>query len=107
VIVYCNDYQGDVSPRAASRLEAIGFPRVYDYVAGKKDWGSYGLPHKGTNVPERSAGDVAHRDVPQPRASTKAPSPVVHVGYKAFDRTLIAVNLRGTMPSMEDAATPA
>lgn len=42
----------------------MGFPRVYDYVAGKKDWGSYALPHEGTNVPERSAGDVAHRDVP-------------------------------------------
>ncbi len=41
----------------------MGFPRVYDYVAGKKDWGSYGLPRAGTNVPERTAGDVA-RDVP-------------------------------------------
>ena len=40
------------------------FPHVNDYVAGKKDWGSYGLPHEGTNVPERLAGDVAHKDVP-------------------------------------------
>jgi CBS domain-containing protein len=42
----------------------MGFTRVYDYVAGKKDWGSYGLPHEGTNVPARLAGDVADRDVP-------------------------------------------
>ena len=42
----------------------MGFTSVYDYVAGKKDWGSYGLPHEGTNVPERTADDVAHRDVP-------------------------------------------
>jgi Mg/Co/Ni transporter MgtE len=42
----------------------MGFPRVYDYAAGKKDWGSYGLPHEGTNVPERTAGDIAHRDAP-------------------------------------------
>ncbi len=42
----------------------MGFRRVNDYVAGKKDWGSYGLLHEGTNVPDRSAGDVAHRDVP-------------------------------------------
>jgi CBS domain-containing protein len=42
----------------------MGFPHVYDYVAGKKDWGSYGLPHEGTNVPERLAGDVVRRDVP-------------------------------------------
>ena len=33
-------------------------------MAGKKSWGSYGLPREGTNVPERTAGDVAHRDVP-------------------------------------------
>lgn len=37
---------------------------MYDYVAGKKDWGSYGLPREGTNVPARTAGEVAHRDVP-------------------------------------------
>jgi CBS domain-containing protein len=42
----------------------MGFPRVYDYVPGKKDWGSYGLPREGTNVPSRTAGEVAHRDVP-------------------------------------------
>jgi Mg/Co/Ni transporter MgtE len=42
----------------------MGFPKVYDYVAGKKSWGSYGLPREGTSVPDRSAGDVAHRDVP-------------------------------------------
>jgi len=42
----------------------MGFPQVYDYAPGKKSWGSYGLPREGTNVPDRSAGDVAHRDVP-------------------------------------------
>jgi CBS domain-containing protein len=42
----------------------MGFTKVFDYVAGKKDWGSYGLPHEGTNVPERTAADVAKRDVP-------------------------------------------
>jgi CBS domain-containing protein len=42
----------------------MGFPRVNDYVAGKKDWGSFGLPHEGTNVPDPLSGDVAHREVP-------------------------------------------
>ena len=42
----------------------MGFSRVYDYVAGKKDWGSYGLPREGTNVPSRTAGDAADREVP-------------------------------------------
>jgi Mg/Co/Ni transporter MgtE len=42
----------------------MGFSDVYDFQAGKKSWGSYGLPREGTNVPDRTAGDVAHRDVP-------------------------------------------
>jgi CBS domain-containing protein len=42
----------------------MGFTNVYDYSAGKKSWGSYELPHEGTSLPERTAGDVAHRDVP-------------------------------------------
>jgi len=42
----------------------MGYPRVYDYAAGKQSWGAFGLPREGTSVPERSAGDVAHRDVP-------------------------------------------
>src|ERR671936_379067 len=33
----------------------MGFAKVYDYVAGKKSWGSFGLPREGTNVPERMA----------------------------------------------------
>src|SRR6266852_8559548 len=42
----------------------MGFRQVYDYAPSKKSWGSYGLPREGTNVPDRLAGDVAHRDVP-------------------------------------------
>ena len=33
-----------MSPRAALRLESIGFEQVYDYGASKADWGSFGLP---------------------------------------------------------------
>jgi CBS domain-containing protein len=42
----------------------MGFSDVYNFQAGKKSWVSYGLPREGTNVPERTAGDVAHWDVP-------------------------------------------
>src|SRR5688572_23586838 len=41
-----------MSPRAASRLETLGFEQVYDYVAGKADWGSGGLPLEGENGSE-------------------------------------------------------
>src|SRR5215218_4817204 len=53
-----------MSPRAASRLESLGFEQVYDYVAGKADWGSTGLPLEGTNGSETRAGAHVLTDVP-------------------------------------------
>ena len=53
-----------MSPRAAWRLESLGFGDVYDYVAGKVDWMAAGLPTEGTNAQRPRAGDVARRDVP-------------------------------------------
>jgi CBS domain-containing protein len=53
-----------MSPRAAARLESIGFQRVYDYVAGKADWGSAGLPLEGQNGSETRAGAHVRKDVP-------------------------------------------
>src|SRR5712691_5982171 len=51
-----------MSPRAAWRLESIGFTKVCDYVAGKADWGSFGLPLDGTKGPR--AGEHVRADVP-------------------------------------------
>jgi CBS domain-containing protein len=36
-----------MSPRAAWRLETLGLGSVYDYEAGKADWGSFGFPLEG------------------------------------------------------------
>src|SRR5687768_14959812 len=47
VIVYCYDYQCDLSPRAAHRLEQLGFGEVYDYVASKAAWLACGLTGEG------------------------------------------------------------
>src|SRR5262249_54786519 len=52
------------SPRAAWRLDALGFGQVFDYAAGKADWGAAGLPREGRLAAERTAGDVADREVP-------------------------------------------
>lgn len=51
-----------MSPRAAWRLEALDFPQVYDYVAGKADWGSFGLPLEGVRGSESRVGAHARRD---------------------------------------------
>jgi CBS domain-containing protein len=53
-----------MSPRAAWRLESLGFADVYDYVAGKLDWMAAGLPTEGTNAAHPRAGEVARKDVP-------------------------------------------
>jgi len=53
-----------MSPRAASRLETLGFPRIYDYVAGKADWGSYGLPLDGRADSSTRVSGIAATDVP-------------------------------------------
>src|SRR2546430_15347735 len=42
----------------------MGFERVYDYVAGKADWGSAGLPLEGVNGSETRAGTHLRADVP-------------------------------------------
>ena len=53
-----------MSPRAAWRLESIGFTRVYDYVAGKADWGSFGLPLEGRRDNSTRVGAHVRTDVP-------------------------------------------
>ena len=53
-----------MSARAAARLEAMGFTRVYDYVGGKKDWLSADLPVEGQRADQPRSGDLARRDPP-------------------------------------------
>jgi Mg/Co/Ni transporter MgtE len=52
-----------MSPRAACRLESIGFEQVYDYVAGKADCGSFGLPLEGAEGSDTRAGACLRTDV--------------------------------------------
>jgi predicted transcriptional regulator len=52
-----------MSPRAAWRLETLGFEQVHDYVGGKADWLANGLPREGAKtVP--FAGELADTDPP-------------------------------------------
>src|SRR6266568_4153380 len=52
-----------MSPRAAWRLESLGFRDVSDYVDGKLDWMAAGLPMEGTNAERPRAADVARKHV--------------------------------------------
>lgn len=53
-----------MSPRAAWRLESLGFTRVYDFVPGKAAWLAMGLPREGRSADIPNAGEVADSDVP-------------------------------------------
>ncbi len=53
-----------MSPRAAWRLESLGFGEVYDYAASKADWMAWGLPREGRSASVPTVGEVTRRDVP-------------------------------------------
>lgn len=44
VVVYCRDSTCDASPRAAERLESLGYKAVFDYGDGKNAWKDARLP---------------------------------------------------------------
>jgi predicted transcriptional regulator len=52
-----------VSPRAACRLETLGFGDVYDYAAGKADWLARGLPTEGEHAQQPRAIQLLVTDV--------------------------------------------
>ncbi len=53
-----------MSPRAAWRLESLGFAHVYDYVGGKADWYAAGLPLEGRVTGRPPALRAARTEVP-------------------------------------------
>jgi hypothetical protein len=61
-----------MSPRAAWRLQDLGFERVYDYVPGKADWFASGLPREGKLASIPTVGDVARPEVPTCSPKEKA-----------------------------------
>src|SRR5215211_9142139 len=78
-----------MSPRAAWRLESLGFTQVFDYVPGKADWFASGLPREGKLARVPTIGEVARRDVP-----TCAPAEKIRVARerarkKGWDRCVV------------------
>jgi rhodanese-related sulfurtransferase len=44
IVVYCADENCQASPKAAQKLESLGFNNIKDYEGGKKDWMDAGYP---------------------------------------------------------------
>jgi len=52
-----------MSPRAAWRLESLGFGEVCDYVGSKMEWIGAGLPWEGSEALQPKLGDLATAEV--------------------------------------------
>ncbi len=57
-----------MSPRAACRLERLGFEQVYDYVSGIADWKAAGLVTDGEAAPVQRVADATRPDIPTCRS---------------------------------------
>jgi len=83
-----------MSPRAAARLETLGFEQVYDYVAGKADWGAAGLPLEGTNGSKTRAGAHVRTDVPICSPDDRLPVVCERLEQSGWDNTCFVVDDR-------------
>ena len=75
-----------MSPRAAWRLEAVGFAPVYDYVAGKSDWLAADLPFEGS---ARLAGQFTRRNVATASEDTPAADALRRLDARGFGPAIV------------------
>ena len=68
-----------MSPRAACRLESLGFTQVYDYSTGLADWTANGLPTEGKKVGVMREGVVC-RDALRARDAVRTDIPNCRLG---------------------------
>ena len=78
-----------MSPRAAWRLEGLGFGRVYDYVPGKADWSASELPTEGKLAGVPKIGNAAQRDVPTCSPAEKVESARDRVRAAGWDACVV------------------
>ncbi|CAN5323282.1 hypothetical protein BH23CHL1_BH23CHL1_11920 [soil metagenome] len=74
-----------MSPRAAARLESLGFDSVYDYVAGKADWLANGMPVEGEEADIVRAGGLVREDVPTTRIDEPLPAVEARIQTSGWD----------------------
>jgi len=92
VVVYCWDYLCDMSPRAARRLDTLGFTEVYDYVPGKVDWRAHGLPVEGEFADVPTAGGLARDDIVTCGLADSVGAVREQVGASAYSFALITTD---------------
>jgi len=83
-----------MSPRAAWRLEGLGFARVYDFVPGKAAWFAEGLPKEGKLASAPVIGNAARPDVPTCAPAEKVGAVRERVRKVGWDRCVVVNNER-------------
>ncbi len=85
-----------MSPRAACRLESLGFRAVYDYVPGKSDWLARGVPTVGTQAATRRAHDLARADVVRAALTDPVEELTEHLADSVYPFAIV-VSEQGTL----------
>ena len=83
-----------MSPRAAWRLETLGFREVYDYVAGKKDWLDAALAMQGAVEQRIQLGRRARPDVPTCRFDERVGEVAKRVRANGWDQAAVTNQAR-------------
>jgi CBS domain-containing protein len=110
-----------VRPQPTSRVAARGrgFQQVYEYAAGKADWGAFGLPLEGRRGSATRVGSHTRTDVPTCRLDDRLGDVCERLADSDWD-TCFVVNERGVVlgrlgrsalagggdASVEEALTP-
>ena len=85
-----------MSPRAAWRLDSLGFREVYEYRPGKADWLAAGLPTEGTGAPKPRILQYVQRDVPTCRLGERLADAAARATAGGWDVCLV-VNDQGIL----------
>lgn len=92
-----------MSPRAAWRLETLGFRSVHDYVAGKIDWLAAGLPTEGDGADQPRVGRLTRRDVPRSRLDERVGDAAIRAREAGWQMSAV-VNNEGIVLGVLDGA---
>lgn len=77
-----------MSPRAAWRLETLGFQAVYDYIGGKADWLAAGQPTEGSTH-RTSLVSLMARDIPTCQIDEPVTDVAARMGASRSDTAVV------------------
>ena len=78
-----------MSPRAACRLESLGFEKIYDYVGGIGDWRAGGLSTEGAGSDIPTIGDATRGDAPTCRLTERVGDVLSRVREAEWDECVV------------------